>query len=466
MSVDVVNGLFPHQAAFYEAFLARTAPANQLLIAPPGLGKGQVAQSIIHRVASGDPDARVLVLTPASLSEQYIAKLTAVDSRFTVVRVDRRRLREMLTAAANDLGLWPAPAVAVMSIDFAKQDDVAALLAKTTWDLVVVDEAHTVGGRRERLLRELSESTSRLLLLAGFEEATDLAEVIAELKIVRWNRDVVDSTGRRIFVPTARATHVVEYSRTDDEVAFVRNVLDFMNRATESDDVPQARLVRTVMTRALTSSAFAVELMLLRLRERLSDATYLELGSGSGLTEESDSQDLDLPNTRVWRDPEAAALAVDGLLARLEASPVDSKGERFRLLLHELGGEQGEPVCVFSSFASTIDYLVEIAIEAGQAARAVVGRMTSSEREEAITDFRNHGGLLALTDGVAQGLDLALAHHVIHYDLPESRLRMEQRWGRLDRVGQKETVHGYVLRDSRRSIEAAEQLLHDQGFIE
>lgn len=465
MSNDPGNGLFPHQAAFYEAFVARTAPANQLLIAPPGMGKGHVAQSIVHHVASQDCDARVLVLTPASLGAQYIARLTAVDHQFTVMRVDRRRLREMLSGAANDEDLWPAPAVVVMSIDFAKQDDVAALIGKTNWDLVVVDEAHAIGGRGERLLRQLSESAGRVLLMAGVDEAADLADVVAGLEIVRWDRDVVDSTGRRIFVPTTRATHVVEYERTDTEAAFVRDVLDFMDRAIEGDAGPQARLVRTVITRALASSAFAVELMLLRLRERLSDATYLEPG-GSELADDSDDLGLDAPTTRVWRDPEAAALVVDGLITQLEASPIDSKGERFRVLLQELCSELGEPVCVFSSFASTIEYLIEIATEAGHPARAVVGRMAPAEREEAILDFRSHGGLLALSDGVTQGLDLAFAHHVIHYDLPEGRLRLEERWGRLDRVGQKDTVHGYVLRDSRQSIEAEEQLFRDRGFIE
>ena len=470
MSTDQRDALLPHQLEFYESFLSVDASDRQLLLAATGMGKGHVAQLLAHEVASREPGARVLVLAPASLTASFAAGLTRLEPSYAVHLVDRRRLRELLSETQGD-EIWGRPSVVVMSIEFARQEDVCALLVATEWSLVVVDEAHVLGGVRKRLVQQLASSTKRMLLLSAVEPSQPI-DGIPGLKIVRWSRDAVDARGRPLLVRVPRAHHVVDYARSQEEASFTALLLELLRDGTRGHETPQIELTKRVILNALASSTSALEHVLLRQRDRLAPASDISR-SWEGSAErrasstdlESDARDVELLEASpLWGDGEDAALRLGDLIARLDALPGDSKAVSLRELVEELRQRETDaPICIFSLFASTAEYVAEVLGDLPDL-WLVTGAMAFAERSVAVDRFMTDGGVMIATHAV-QGLNLTTSHLAIHYDLPEGQLQMEQRWGRLDRVGQTKTVDAFAFRDRLRALDWEELLLRRHGFI-
>jgi hypothetical protein len=162
------------------------------------------------------------------------------------------------------------------------------------------------------------------------------------------------------------------------------------------------------------------------------------------LFEDDDGVDDDVPG---------AVLAIPGLadaareqrwLAALvecavAAGELDSKQKFLRRLLARTSGEA---VIVFTEYRDTLVHLA-----AGlPAARHLHGGMSSGERAVVQAQFNEHGGLLLATDAAAEGLNLhGRCRLVVNYELPWNPARLEQRIGRVDRIGQRRTVHALTL---------------------
>jgi SNF2 family DNA or RNA helicase len=466
-NVDQSGTLLPHQLAFYEHFLAPDTSRRQVLIAPPGMGKGFVAQLIAHHVAKDDPSARILILAPAALVDSFSSALNELEPTYRVDVVDRKRLREVVSAAQT-YDLWQSPAVIVMSIEFAKKEDVLTLLAGTHWSLVIMDEAHALQGRRKQLVEQLSGSAERLLLLGGVEDASRAVDAISGLEVVRWTRDATDAQGRALFVEVPRAHHVIDYMRSDDEAAFATHLLQAFDQVMVDTNSPQVELAKRIATSALASSPAAIERALLGHGERLASRLGLDRSWGNsdyppGAADGLDF-DLGLSTPSIWRDPDRASSVLAELVGALELLPVDSKAAKLReFVAVERGRSDVLRICVFSLFVSTAEYVAEILGDFDDA-WLLTGRSTHADRAEAMDKFNESGGVL-VTTSAAQGLNLATSHLAIHYDLPEGRPQMEQRWSRLDRIGQTKTVHAFALRDANRTLEWEEHLLQKHGFV-
>lgn len=460
--------LFPHQLKFYEAFLAPDAGAHQLLLAPPGLGKGYVAQVVACDVASMGPESRVLVLEPGPLVANFATGVQRHDPSTGVDVIDRRRLREIL-ATPREAGVFSGGSrIVVTSIDFAKQEDVLSLLADTHWALVIVDEAHMAGGQRRRLVERLAENADRMLLMSTTDVEGDLRDSIPNLETVRWSRDEVDSQGRRLFVDIPRFLHVVNYERSEEEVLFARQLLELLDKQIASVETPQRTLVKGVILKALASSPLAIQELLIRQRARL-EATAEEnewWGDMAQMPDETSAPGVE-PLPPFWTDPETAATALDDLISKLDSLPRDSKAEALHDLVRDLtSGQPERSFAVFTLFMSTAQYLAEILASPEHEVQILTGALPVAERVAAVRRWMACGGALILTDGVSQGLELTTASVAIHYDLPDTALKMEQRWARLDRIGQTEAVHAYVLRDVGRTFDWEEPLLAAHGFGE
>jgi superfamily II DNA or RNA helicase len=459
--------LFPHQLAFYKAFLAPSAAKRQVLLAPPGLGKGFVAQAIVHDAATADEKSRVLVLTPGPLAMQFAAGIAAFEPPAVVDVVNRRRLRELMASPGED-GVFRSGQITVMSIDFAKQEDVQDLLVDTRWSLVVVDEAHALQGQRRRLVRDLSADADRLLLLSVSELDPQLGTAIPQLRTVRWSRDVVDSEGHRLFIDVPRRKHVVNYERSEEEARLAGAVIQFVDGQPVSVNTEQRRFLRSLMVRALSSSPLAIQDFLIRQRVRLDESVEAnEWWDDSPPASEDVGEPTLASLPSIWSDAEGAAADLDELISTLDGLHVDSKAEALRKIVREARNGKGYrevSLVVYTVFASTAAYVAEILAESGVEVQVLTGVIPVAQRSLAVEAWNASAGALVLTDGATEGLDLTEAHIAVHYDLPQTTTQMEQRWGRLDRVGQSETVDAYVLRDVAGTIESEEQLLRLHEF--
>lgn len=458
------KNMLPHQRAFFERFLAPDAAERQLLIAPVGMGKGFAAERIVHAVASRTGRGRVLILAPAALATSFVSSLEELQPSYPVRLVDRQRLRERLSRA-DGRDVFEPRSVTVMSIDFAKRDDVAAVLQDVEWSLVVVDEAHSLGRAREHLIQCLSQTTNRLLLLASIEAAS--AITVPELDVVRWTRDARDERGRPLFVAVPRQQSVVEYARSDQEALTTTALTELVDDQGMSADTPSVDLVRRMMKNAVASSPSAIEQILLRQIDALASPTpsLLRREWADRTEAPEDDEPAALAPSSMWRDSQAALARITKLIAALDALQMDSKASALINLMRRLRSEKENGVIwVFSMFASTIAYLAEVLAEY-ENVWVLIGSMSYGERLNSIQDASRSNGGVVVSSAAARGLPFLDAHIAIHYDLPEGVAQMEQRWAVMDRVGQHETVRAFAFRDTKQTLEWEELLLRRHGFI-
>jgi superfamily II DNA or RNA helicase len=366
---------------------------------------------------------------------------------------------------------------------FSHQQVSRGNLPGNTRGLVVIDESHhfrNPGTRRYRhvapwligrptLLLTATPIVNRLedlihQLLLGMRDDALLADGVVSLRTLfrsvngspALGRVVVESPGPPSGTPE-RTEHV---SLPDNrEISSLRGALEQIDRLRLSRSSPVAALVRSVLRRAAGSSPAALAAALRRYRTLLLHArdavragraisradirrftgeleeqlVWWELFPPGGATLELDLTDLDLLDAAI------------GASARAAEEP-DGKVERLRALLGS-----GDSSLVFVAHRETVRYLRDrlncgVAWCTGE--RAGLG-LSTLPRSTVLSWFRVEGAAAApkgvrhllVTDVAAEGLDLQRAARVIHYDLPWTPMRLEQREGRALRLG---SIHSKV----------------------
>ncbi|MCX7618906.1 MAG: helicase-related protein [Tepidiforma sp.] len=340
--------------------------------------------------------------------------------------------------------------------------------------------------------------------------------------------DLVDFDGKPLF-PERRA-YTVNYELSDEEAelyeAVTQYVREEMNRADRlpGKDGERRRVVvgfaLTVVQRRLASSPAAIheslKRRLNRLEQRLEEARQtrrvaetraraadelapLEIPEGA-LNLEDLEDDLDEEpesETESIVDYASAAQTVQELeaeiaslrrltqmAARLRKSGVDRKWDTLRDVLEnpemfETGGGRRKLV-IFTEHRDTLNYLVErIGTLLGRpdAVVAIHGALNRDERRKAQARFTNEPDVLVLvaTDAAGEGVNLQRAHLMVNYDLPWNPNRIEQRFGRIHRFGQREVCHvwnlvayqtreGAVFRRLFEKLEAEREALQGKVF--
>jgi energy-coupling factor transporter ATP-binding protein EcfA2 len=185
---DLRIKLLPHQTALLDAVLDPASKRIILLRGDVGLGKSTALVALAGLLLHEQPAARVLFIVPGGTYQRQIEeRLRGAD--VPTLLVDRYRFREMLDST-TDREFWPTGVVTVLSQEFAEQPDILGKLTKTHWELVMVDEAHTLRGVRMEAFRSIEASTERVVLATTVlhnQNRTD-AFPVDDVTVVEWRR--------------------------------------------------------------------------------------------------------------------------------------------------------------------------------------------------------------------------------------------------------------------------------------
>jgi SNF2 family DNA or RNA helicase len=129
------------------------------------------------------------------------------------------------------------------------------------------------------------------------------------------------------------------------------------------------------------------------------------------------------------------------LAARARAHTENSKIDHLLRILEEYP----DKMVIFTQFRATQELLQQRLVEAGHAVAVFHGGLTRLEKEAAIQAFRGPARLLIATESGSEGRNMQFAHAVCNFDLPWNPMRIEQRIGRLSRIGQTQDIHVYNL---------------------
>ncbi len=456
-AIDADAAILPHQL---EPALAVLKGHRRVLIADEvGLGKTVQAGLIAAEALRRNPAARLLLIVPAALLSQWMGELRR---RFGIdaLVADRAGLDARARSGAFGETPWRTTGVWIASLDFLKQPHVLDGMPGWPWDLVVIDEAHGACGRSDRhaVADRLARRARRVVLLtatphSGDEERFERLIRIGrladdELVVFRRTRADIGVTRRRRV-----AWHGVALSEAEGRVlaalaTFERVVL----RAAGAPGRDAARLLLAVFRKRALSTMGALAASIDRRLAWLerdgaaeTDAWAQPRLNFGGDVEEDLASMEDSEGLRARTGlPEAAERSWLKRLAHLSAAAarVESKVARLVGLLCRIH----EPVVVFTEFRRSLEVLAG-RLQLARPLAILHGGLSSTERADALDRFEQGGAsALLATDVAGQGLNLhARCRWVVSLELPWNPARLEQRVGRVDRIGQLRPVHLTLL---------------------
>jgi superfamily II DNA or RNA helicase len=436
--------LWPYQL---EPALAVIRGATRVLLADAvGLGKTIQAGLLLAELIERGWVERALVVCPAGLRDTWAREL---HDRFGLdaAIVDQASIAERITVFPPGINPWAGHPIAIASIDFVKRAEVLAALDQVPVDLLIADEAHHLaqGTDRGAAVSRLAGRAPWCVTLSATPHSGDAA-AFNYLTAIGGNGDalaVFRRSRRDVGIEIRRRTHALPVRATMEEHAlfaaadaYARAI--WLARGTVDRAV---RLVSVTIARRAASSILALERTLARRHELL-------LGGSAEPAQPVLPWDEHDTTDDVEADAVLGAPGLDNLMeerSRLERlmtlagrCRASSKICRLMRLLRAID----EPALVFTEYRDTLEAIVARLPSSCRAA-AIHGGIAADERRRAV-DALNGGGIdvLIATDAAGEGLNL---HHrcrlVIDFELPWSPVRLEQRAGRVDRIGQGRTVH-------------------------
>ena len=438
-------------------------PANlrpRILLADTvGLGKTLEIGMILAELVRRGRGERILIVTPRHVLEQMQHEMW---SRFALpfVRLDSvgiQRVRRSVPASRNPFSVFHR---AIISIDTLKSDRYLNHLRKQRWDAVVIDESHNVtnkGTLNNRLADILARQTDALILASATPHNGDpksFAELIRLLEptAVRADGSLDEEAVRRL---------VIRRHRHSDEVRDVvggrwKERLTPVNKLVEpslAEDAVAGELSRTWLHRPKGASAPGGRRPSARGGDSLFAWTLAKsfLSSPAALIQTIDER-LARRRSRAAAGSTQEPSEQSQALARLRELAVEANttaSGKYQALLTELrrigiGPRSTERVVVFAERIATLTWLAEHLREdlllPADAVRVMHGSLSDVEQQEIVEQFRQaHTPVRVLVTGdvASEGVNLhAQCHELIHYDIPWSLIRIEQRNGRIDRYGQ------------------------------
>jgi len=359
------------------------------------------------------------------------------------------------------------------------------------WDLVVIDEAHRIAGADEMVARfrlgmGLGEAAPNILLLSAtphqgktdafhrllsvldpeeFEGMTLLSKARIQPYMIRHEkRKTVDGNGLNLFRP--RHTHTLKIqweSRHEAQrelyealTEYIRHGYNALARMTKKKQVVTGFLL-VLFQRLMASSTPAIgrtlekRLNMLRNPPSVPEVDDSVLESLIEESEEMTGEEMEHMNLSVAAISEGEIAEVENLLELVRiaqnTSP-DAKAEKLLNLFFDLQrGEDGQDVkmLIFTEFTATQDMLKDFLEKHGISCCIINGSLDIYERLSNQGMFADNTQVLISTEAGGEGLNLQFCHIVVNYDMPWNPMRIEQRIGRVDRIGQKHDVQAFNL---------------------
>ncbi|HWB71124.1 MAG TPA: DEAD/DEAH box helicase [Egibacteraceae bacterium] len=424
---------FDYQLRAAERVL-RQMRGRAILADEVGLGKTIEAGLVLSELRLRGLAGRSLVVVPAGLVTQWREEL---ERKFA--------LPSVLATGAD----WRAAesvgeqAVVVASLAAARRAPLRDALVTTHWDLVVVDEAHRVrrarsaSGRLARLLR-----SRYLLLLTATPVENRLADLYELVSLVRPGHLGTPQQfrqrhgqGARSRGPGGSGPAPKGSTQTVRELPALRvrsREVMVRHRRSEVALMLPCRLAQTLKVAPAGDEAALYAAVSERVRadgRAASSSLTLQLRAVQRLAGSSPRALAPTLERVGWRDLAARARQVTG---SAKARALVSLLRRHR--------DRGDKVLVFSGFRETLAFLGETLTDAGIATVVYHGSLGRRDKDAVVAAFRDDAPVLLATEAAGEGRNLQFCHTMVNFDLPWNPMQIEQRLGRLHRIGQDHEV--------------------------
>lgn len=437
--------LLPHQLGIAAEVTGRLLP-RVLLADEVGLGKTIEACLIVHRLLLTGRAQRVLVVVPEALVHQWFLELLRRFNLWFHIFTEAR----CVAIEEADPGTNPFLDDQLLLCElnlFTDNERRVQQAVDAGWDIVVVDEAHHLEWTPEApsaaytAIEQLGRVSPGLLLLTATPEQLGLASHFARLRLLDPDRFYDLDQFQRESEAYQQVAHLAERLKSDDDlpapdVSALARVLDEPADALAQALVGDSRTARERCLQKLLDQHGTGRVMFRNTRatmagfpERLPLLTALQV-TGAARFRALDEE---------WRaDLEPHADAGHQSLAH------DPRVEWLLALLQDVAPEKVLVICRTQRKALALEAALRLRTTLPLA--AFHEGQTLIQRDRGAAWFADPDGarLLICSEIGSEGRNFQFAHHLVLFDLPLDPGLVEQRIGRLDRIGQHDTIHVHV----------------------
>lgn len=453
--LDLLNfNPFDYQVRAAQIMLRRFR-GRGMLCDEVGLGKTIEAGLVLKEYLTRNVVQRVIVITPASLVEQWREELSVKFGLPDFITSADAEFRTLGAAA------WERYPRLIASIATARRAEHRAALAQIPYDLVIVDEAHHLKNRNSASWKFINDLQRKyILLLTATPVENDLDELYNLITLLKPGQLKTPREFRKQFV-------VHGDPRLPKNRGQLRELLgDVMVRHTRNQvhiKLPprQANTLRLSLSPEEASFYQAVSDYV---RQTLILSPHEGEAGGDGLQDglrQVDRFTLSILQREAGSSPQAAETTLRALAVRAkdparrevlttladQAASILSwaKAEALEKLLSAIFNDPTEKTLIFTHFRRTLSRLAERLRGMGLSLVVYHGEMDTSAKNQAITDFEHHAQVLLSTEAAGEGRNIQFCRTMINFDIPWNPMRIEQRVGRIHRVGQTRDVRIYNL---------------------
>ncbi|MEK6908763.1 MAG: SNF2-related protein [Nanoarchaeota archaeon] len=416
---------------------------SALLADEVGLGKTITTGMVIKECLVRGFVNKVLILTPPSLVDQWVAELN-----------EKFNLNFKIIESESD---WNTADLVIASIDKVKIFDKEAgkfrhqIAHEIPWDLLVVDEAHKLKQRNTTRWKFVDRmQKKRFLLLTATPFQNDLIELYNLLHLLRRGhlgtiqefreKFLLRGNKRRplnplelrrrlqeVMVRRKREETGIEYKKRIPKIEIVHltleekkiydSICDLLKTKYFSANGEELRgklIIYAILPKVTSSSRSAVE----------------------SLTKIAESEKYHSQTRQIAQD------IIDAYSKLTKDSKIEKLIEIIDKVLKE---DRDAKILLYTKHPTTLKYIIEKLEPYNLKIVEFTGGLTRQEKTEKIEAFKKDAQLMISTETGAEGLNFQFCNVLINYDLPWNPMSVEQRIGRLDRIGQKRDMKIYSL---------------------
>jgi len=483
----------PHQIEAVYSNMLHSPQVRFLLADDPGAGKTIMSGMLIRELLARGTVNRILILVPPMVLRQWQEELyEKFDEEFVIVN-------RALLSNIGDMNPFETHDKLLASIYWGAREDIKNLILKSNFDLVIVDEAHkmaayTHGVKKKKIKRtklyQLGETLLRhtehcLLLTAtphkgdreNFKHLMSLIDrdIFSKLNsgdslyektnpfiIRRLKESMVNFDGTPLF--PKRTTKTIGFDLNTKEKELYEEVTEYVrehfNRAKQNNK-PNIAFAMMILQRRLSSSIEAIYLSLVRRKEKLEDLLYNQQKLNEINLDELDemsAEEQELMEEMLEGEADTLDIAelqmeisvLNRLIRQanvIRQADTERKYLELERTLFAPDGllAKGEKILIFTESKDTLLYLERRLLSHVPQLAKIVGNFSMDQRRLEVEKFRNDVQIMLATDAGGESINLQFCNQMINYDIPWNPNRLEQRMGRIHRIGQKNEVFVFNL---------------------
>jgi SNF2 family DNA or RNA helicase len=432
----------------------RQFKGRALLADEVGLGKTIEACLVLKEYWARGMVRRALVLAPPSLVSQWKGELS---EKFGLASAspDGAEFRR------DPERFWKNEPLIVASIAMARLEPHVTALAGAPFDMVIVDEAHCLKNRASANWKLVDSLEKRfILMLTATPVENNLIELYNLITLLKPGLLATEPEFRKLHVNAAKP----KSPKNPDQLrALLAEVMVRNTRSAVDVRLPH-RIAASVVVTASAAEAELYE----RVSSYVADRYKTDKRSGT--------MALDWMQRQAGSSPQALhrsivrRLADHGQPDRRDVSELESildvasrvgDGSKGIQLGEMLAGRKAKTV-VFTEFVPTLEHVAEVCRRRNIRYALFSGDLSRGDKDAAIARFRDEADVLLSTGAGGEGRNLQFADTVVNFDLPWNPMRLEQRVGRVHRIGQEHDVFIFNFCQAGTVEEHLLRVLHDK----